>query len=123
MTNVWNWIVVNWGPLGIGTGIGAALTGIFNLLKWKYPSGTEWKRARLDLKNKALDARIIQALYEHGNWRSSRGMTGAGMPLTRISELAIHLNVDRDAVEESLSRLEVRRRVGTSHGDWFPIPD
>jgi hypothetical protein len=50
-------------------------------------------------------------------------MTGAGMPLNRISEIAAYLEEDRDDVEESLSRLELRRRIRSDREYWFLMPD
>jgi hypothetical protein len=123
MTQIWHWLITNWGPLGIGAGIGAFLTAAFNLFKWKYPSGTEWNRAKQEKKDRDLDSKVLQTLIDYKLPRSSRGMTGAGMPLTRSAEISAYLEVDRDAVEDSLSRLEMRRRVKSDGGYWFPIPD
>jgi len=50
-------------------------------------------------------------------------MTGAGMPLTGVADIIEYTGIERDAVEDSLARLEARRRVSTDKGVWFPIPD
>jgi hypothetical protein len=123
MANLWHWLIANWGPLGIGTGIGVFFSAAFSLFKWKYPSGAEWSRAKQEQKVRDLDAKVLQSLASNKMPRSSRGMTGAGLPISRPAEIAAYLEVDRDAVEESLSRLEMRNRAATDHGDWWPLPD
>ena len=123
MTRFWHWVANNWGPLGIGTFFGAVCTTAFNLFKWKWPSGADWKRGKQEKKNKDLDARILELLMDLKMPRRSAGMTGAGMPLTGVADIIEYTGIERDAVEDSLARLEARRRVSTDKGVWFPIPD
>lgn len=123
MTNLWRWISVNWGPLGIGTCIGYVLGVVSNVLKWRWPSWEDFKQERQGKRNRNLDAKVLQSLTDLKMPRSSGGMTGAGMPLNRISEIAAYLEEDRDDVEESLSRLELRRRIRSDREYWFLMPD
>jgi hypothetical protein len=123
MANLWHWVVTNWGPLGIGAGLGYCLGAVFNAFKWRYSTWTDWKQERQEKANKNLDVRVFQSLSDVELPRSSNGMTSAGKPLTRPSEIAAYLEADRDDVEDSLSRLELRRRVSSDRGWWFPISE
>jgi hypothetical protein len=123
MTNLWHWITLNWGTLGIGTGIGYCLGVVFNVFRWRYSSWADWKQERQEMQNKHLDTRVLQSFFDPEMPRTSGGMTGSGMPLSRISEIAAYLKEDRDSVADSLMRLEMRGRVNSDKRSWFPIPD
>jgi hypothetical protein len=75
------------------------------------------------MQNKHLDTRVLQSFFDPEMPRTSGGMTGSGMPLSRISEIAAYLKEDRDSVADSLMRLEMRGRVNSDKRSWFPIPD
>jgi hypothetical protein len=123
MGSFWHWITRNWGPLGIGTFIGAAATAAFGIFKWVYPSRVDLTAKRQRDRDERLDERVLAALSNPSMQRQSRGMTGAGFPLSRESEIAFHIREDRNAVHESLSRLNQRGRVAFNDGSWFPLPD
>jgi hypothetical protein len=119
MTSLWHWLSGNWtAPLNslVSATIGAIASRFV-------PSRTESIAKRRKEAQRSLDEKVYRALLDVEVHRSSRGMTAAGMPLNRISEIAAYLEEDRDEVEESLTRLQMRRRVGTNRGDWFVIPD
>lgn len=123
MGSFWRWITKNWGPLGIGTFFGAALTAAFGIFKWIYPSRADLTEKRQRVRDERLDERVLEALCDPQMERQSRGTTGGGFPLSRVSEIALHLQEDRNAVYESLLRLDQRRRVSSNHDFWFPLPD
>jgi hypothetical protein len=97
-----------------------AATGVF---KWMYPSRADLTAERQRDTDDRLDERVLAALTDPAVRRQSRGNTGAGFSLTRISEIAAHLQEDRNAVYESLLRLQYRGRVGSNNSEWFPLPD
>jgi hypothetical protein len=123
MGSFWHWITRNWGPLGIGTLVGAAATRAFEILKWVYPSRADFTAKRQITKDERLDEQVLAALCDPQVERQSRGTTGCGFPLSRVSEIAFHIQEDRNAVYESLSRLDQRGRVTSNNGFWFPLPD
>jgi hypothetical protein len=123
MGSIWHWITKNWGPLGIGTCLGAVLTAASGVFKWIYPSRADLAAERQKDKDERLDERVLAALTDPSMERQSRGNTGAGFPLSRVSEIAAHIREDRNAVHESLLRLENRERVASGDGCWFPLPD
>jgi len=123
MGSFWHWITRNWGPLEIGTFIGAAATAAFGIFKWIYPSRADLTEKRQIDKDERLDERVLAALSDPSIQRQSRGTTGCGFPLSRVSEIAFHLQEDRNAICESLLRLDQRGRVASDDGFWFPLPD
>ena len=123
MTTIWHWITLNWGRFGIGAILIALMPLALKAFKWKYPSASAWTGETQGKKDRKFDARVLEALANRETPRRSRGQTGSGMPLTRVSELAAYLKADRNAVEDSLTRLGMRRRVSSSYGEWFPLSD
>jgi hypothetical protein len=119
-TNQWSSFLAHWAiPLAswvFGTFVGATF-------RWFYPSRKEWKAERAAKRDKKLDAKVLSSLTDLKMPRSSGGMTGAGMPINRISEIAAYLDENRDDIEESLSRLEMRRSAKSDSGNWFFVPD
>jgi hypothetical protein len=123
MTTIWHWITLNWGRFGIGAILIALVPFALKVFKWKYPSASAWTGDMQEKEDRELDSRVLEALANRDTPRRSRGQTGSGMPLTRVLELAEYLKADRNAVEDSLTRLGMRRRVSSSYGEWFPLPD
>jgi hypothetical protein len=124
MGSFWHWIVKNWGPLGLGTILGASLTVAFGFFKWAYPSKADLGAERRRITLERLDERVLTALRDPSMHRQSRGMTGAGFPLSGEFEIAQHLYEDRNAVHDSLLRLEQRGRAKSSDdGSWFSLPN
>lgn len=86
--------------------------------------GGAWLLARLNERRKerratgesAVDSQIVRSLESWDLWRGPRGTTGGGDPLVRSAEIADALSLNRDAVEDSLKRLEATRRVRNSGG-------
>jgi hypothetical protein len=120
--NFWHWLVVNWSPLGIGAVLGGCVGFGFNVFKWFVPSRADLMRGRIEAERKELDDNVFGSLLDSDLRRSSRGMTGGGMPLTLASEIANHLRIDLEDVEDSLMRLEGRGRVKKQRQWWFVIP-
>lgn len=121
--NLWNWLVANWSPLGLGAIIGGCIGFGFNVFKWFVPSRADLMRGRKESEEKEFDASVFGVLANPNVPRQWRGMTGAGMPVTLASEIAKYLGVDLDDVEDSLQRLQIRGRV--SRGDmglWNIVP-
>ena len=118
-----HWITKNWGPLGIDTFLGLALSAASGIFKWMYPSRADLTEKRQRTRDKQLDERVLAALCDLQMDRQSRGTTGGGFPLSRVSEIAFHFQEDRNAVYESLLRLHQRRRVSSNHEFWLPLPD
>jgi hypothetical protein len=116
MGSFWHWITRNWGPLGIGT-------RAFEILKCVYPSRADFTAKRQTTKDERSDEQVLAALCDPQVERQSRGTTGCGFPLSRVSEIAFHIQEDRNAVYESLLRLDQRGRVTSNDGFWFPLPD
>ena len=122
LENLWHWLVVNWSPLGIGAVLGGCVGFGFNVFKWFVPSRADLMRGREEAKTKKIDASVFNSLLDPKLPRSSHGISGRGLPLTRASEIATHLEIELDAVEDSLMRLEDRGRVDKDYGLWFAIP-
>jgi hypothetical protein len=124
MGSLWHWIVRSWASLGIGSLFGAGVVKAFETFKWFYPSRADFRTERQKKKEELLDVRVLAALSDPNMERQSRGMSGAGFPLSRVSDIATHLQENRDDVFSSLSRLEQRKRVTSSRDKyWFPLPD
>jgi hypothetical protein len=123
MGSFWYWITTNWAPLGIGTFMVAAVTAAFGIFKWVSASRTDLTAKRQSDRDERLDERVLVALSNPSMQRQSRGMTGAGFPLSRESEIAFHMQENPNAVHASLSRLRQRGKAAYKDGSWFPLPD
>jgi hypothetical protein len=120
MTSLWHWIALNWGALGIGTCFGCA----FTVFLWFFPNRKEWIAVRREKAERKLDSRVHEALGDRTIWKGSRGMSGAGFPAVRSDEIAEHLELDAEAVNESLERLRAKGRANKGTGtldDTRPI--
>jgi hypothetical protein len=120
--NLWHWLIVNWNPLGIGAILGGCIGFGFNVFKWFVPSRADLLRGKREDERKELDASVFGSLLDLDLPRSTGGMTGGGMPLTLASEIANYLKVELEDVEDSLVRLEDRRRVKRERQWWFVVP-
>lgn len=120
--NLWHWLVVNWSPLGIGAILGGCVGFGFNVFKWFVPSRADLMRGKRETERKDFGGEVFGALLDEDLPRSSRGMTGRGMPLTLASEIANDLEVELENVEDSLRRLEDRGRVRKERQWWFVVP-
>ena len=125
MANLWHWIALNWGPLGIGTCIG----GAFSLFVWFIPNRKEWKVERQEKAEKRLDSKVLNALADQSLWKGPRPMTGAGILAVRSAEIAQHLKMDNNLVADSLERLADQGRASNQGGTldnpspyWLFVP-
>jgi|ERR1035437_8755338 hypothetical protein len=125
MTNLWHWIALNSGPLGIGTCFG----GAFTIFLWFFPNRKEWKVERQAKANLKTDSRVHEALGNRSIWKGSRGMSGAGFYAVRSDEIAEYLKLDPEAVNESLERLRTKGRANKEKGTlddarpiWIYLP-
>jgi hypothetical protein len=123
MERLWHWIIANWRMLSLATLFGSLLAAAFGAFKWVYPSKAAVTAKRQVARREWLDERVLAALSDPSIRRQSNGRTEAGYPLSRVSEIAAHIQEDRDAVYESLSRMEQRGRVRSSEEFWFPLQD
>jgi hypothetical protein len=112
MTNLWNWISINWGPLSVGT----CFAGGFSVFLWFFPNRKEWRAERRVKAEKNLDSKVHEALGNRTIWRGARGMSGAGFYAVRSDEIAEYLGLDAEAVGESLERLRVKGRANKETG-------
>jgi hypothetical protein len=115
MGNLWHSFILHWRVWALsgvawlfGTFVGAAF-------KWRYGSYKEWNAERKEKRERAVDSRVIQAMKNFDLWKTA--------------EMAKYLKLERDAVVESLERLEMRGRVKRAAGSlndpapwWFILP-
>lgn len=119
MESIGNWFNGSWPALA--TSFLSALVG--GAISRFIPTRKERLEEKQIKTEKRIDAIVFQALIDPKTPRQSKGMTGAGLPLTRPSEISIFLNFDQDTIRDSLRRLEMRRRVTSEQGYWFALPD
>ena len=105
-----------------GTFVGAAF-------KWRYGSYKEWSAELKEKREQAVDSRVIQAMKNFDLWKGTRPLVGGGGIPVKTAEMAKYLKLERDAVVESLERLEMRGRVKRAAGSlndpapwWFILP-
>jgi hypothetical protein len=92
--------------------VGAITFGV----AWLLARQKERKKEKRATDDRAVDSQIVRSLESWDLWRGPRGTTGGGDPLVRSAEIADALSLNRDAVEDSLQRLEATRRVRNSGG-------
>jgi hypothetical protein len=119
MESIGNWFNSSWPALA--TSFVSALVG--GAISRFIPTRKERTEERQIKTEKKIDARVFQVLIDPKIPRDSKGMTGAGLPLTRPSEISRLLNFDQDTIQDSLRRLEMRRRVTSDQGYWFALRD
>jgi len=75
-------------------------------------------------RQKRLDTRVFDTLVNH-SWSRKRPFTGGGEYCVRAAEIADVLNLNLDAVADSLERMEIKDRVRRTEGDappyWFIV--
>jgi hypothetical protein len=117
LEKLFGWCVDHWKTItavsvSIVAIVSTAVAGGTRLHSWL----RGWQEAQRGKKNKELDSKVFQALQDPDLPRSSRGMTGAGDPLTRSADIAEALSLDQEDIVDSLGRLEARGRVRNAGG-------
>lgn len=114
LVSVLRWFLDHWKNWGIPTvAFVGSVVGAATWLRARWKEREEARRAKAE---SAVDSRVIQALQNRNLWSSHRGFTGAGDLLVRSAELAEALELDCDAVTDSLKRLEAQGRVRNAGG-------
>ena len=105
MANIWHWLSTNWGPLGIGAGVGYCLGAVFNVFKWRYSSWADWKSERQERAPKKIDSKVLQIM---------RGFNDSC--IRSSSEIARAVSMKADDVADSLKRLESSKLLKSYEG-------
>lgn len=102
MTNLWHWIILHWN----GWGVNGVVAAIASASTWILARRKEWKDSRREKANAKIDAAVFAKIRPIGNYA-----------LCYDSEMiATMLSIDRDAVADSLDRLESRGKVRREEG-------
>lgn len=110
MTNLWRWLSLNWGPLGIGTCLGACLGRAYSVFVWFFPNHKALKEEREIKVKKNLKDEVLRVLSNRQIWKAAN--------------IAGTLGEDREAVRDCLEDLVMRGRVYKGGGTFDdPAPD
>ena len=126
MENSWNWIAAHWGTWVISGAFGFAGGMLGGTFKWFYPSRMDWSESRTRRAQAKIDSKVLTAISDYDLWKSSRPMTGAGIPAVRAEEIAEAISLDLDSVADGLERLGQRGLVRKSESSvppyWWHVP-
>jgi hypothetical protein len=113
--HIWQWIDDHWKTWGVY----AILLGVSNFGTWilaRRKDWNEWKASRQAKADKKIDARVFEALENNALWPQNRPLV-VGYLVVWAHEIADHLSIDKDAIFESLERLQARGKVRKTDGN------
>ncbi len=102
MTSPWQWIIVHWNGWGVNGVVAAIASGT----TWILARRKEWKDSRRAKANAKIDTAVFAQIRPIGNYA----------PLFDSEMIATALSIDRDAVADSLERLEIQGKVSRQAG-------
>lgn len=102
MTSPLQWIVVHWN----GWGVNGVVAAIASATTWILARRKEWKESRREKANRKIDAAVYAQIRPIGNYAF----------LFDSEMIARALSMDRDAVADSLERLEIQGKVSRQDG-------
>jgi hypothetical protein len=117
--DIWHWITDHWKSWGIY----AVILGASNSVTWilaRRKDWNEWKASRQAKADKKTDARVFEALDNNGLWPQNRPCVG-GYCLVWPQEMSDHLSIDKDAIFDSLERLQTHGNMENPAPRWHVI--
>jgi len=102
MASPWHWIILHWN----GWGVNGVVAGLASATTWILARRKEWRDSRREKANAKIDATVFAQIRPVGNYAFSMDS----------EMIASALSMDRDAIADSLERLEFQGKVTRQAG-------